>query len=124
MAELYGSSVSVKTTTITTENPMQTTQDNKPGRYNGGFDDAIFAGKLVEVELGEDAEPKVTSSMKMGAKKRTGLGPDGKPWRSRVQRRNSADLQRDQLVEQVLRETDVQCKSRPTHFEIHSPNSS
>lgn len=114
MAELYGNSVSVKTITAT-EETTQTMQDNKPGRYNGGFDDAIFAGKLVEVELGEDAEPKATSSAKKGPKKRTGLGPDGKPWRSRVQRQNSADLQRDQLVEQVLRETDVQCKSHPTH---------
>lgn len=109
MAELYGSSVSTKTIS-TTEEP-QTTHDKKSGRYNGGFDDAVFAGKLVEVELGEDPESKATLSMKKAPKKRTGLGPDGKPWRSRIQRRNSADLRRDQFVEQVLRETDVQCKS-------------
>jgi len=109
MAEVYGSSVSTKTISTTEESP--TTQDKKPGRYNSGFDDAVFAGKLVEVELGEDSEPKATLSMKKAPKKRPGLGPDGKPWRSRVERRNSADLRRDQFVEQVLRETDVQCKA-------------
>lgn len=88
-----------------------TTLDAKPGRYSGRVEDAVFAGKLVEVELGEDAERKAASRMKKEPRKRPGLGPDGKPWRSRTQRRNSADLARDQLVEQVLRETDVQCKS-------------
>lgn len=109
MAELYGNPLSTNTSP-TTEDATKTMEDNKAGRYNGSFDDAVFAGKLVEVELGVDAETRATSSEKKAPKKRAGLGPDGKPWRSRVKRRNSADLRRDQLVDQVLRETDVQCK--------------
>lgn len=107
MAELYGSSAT--THTASSNDGAATTHDTKSGRYNGDVDDAVFAGKLVEVELGEDAE-RAAIRMKKEPRKRPGLGPDGKPWRSRMQRRNSADLARDQLVEQVLRETDVQCE--------------
>lgn len=112
MAELYGKSASTKPTP-STEEPASTTNDKRTARYNRDFDDAVFAGKLVEVELDEDTAPKATSSTKRTTRKRTGLGPDGKPWRSRIERRNSADLHRDQLVDQVLREADMQCKSHP-----------
>ncbi|KAE9970328.1 hypothetical protein EG327_010304 [Venturia inaequalis] len=104
MAELSGNYASTRTALL--DDNSTVTHGTKPGRYNGG-DDAVFAGKLVEVELGEAVERKTTSKKKE-ARKRPGLGPDGKPWRSRTQRRNSADLARDQFVEQVLRETDVQ----------------
>jgi hypothetical protein len=117
MAELYGKSASTKLTP-STEEPASTTDEKRTGRFNRDFDDAVFAGKLVEVELDEDTAPKATSSTKKTPRKRTGLGPDGKPWRSRTERRNSADLHRDQLVDQVLREADMQCKSR-SHPCVH-----
>lgn len=113
MAELSGNYASTHTASL--DDNSTVTHGTKPGRYNGG-DDAVFAGKLVEVELGEAVERK-TAGKKKEARKRPGLGPDGKPWRSRIQRRNSADLARDQFVEQVLRETDVQCKS-PSRFKL------
>lgn len=109
MAELYGNSATIKTDSAI-DDSTPATHDTKSGRYNGSFDDAVFAGKLVEVDLGEDAERMTTPYTKKVPKKRPGLGPDGKPWRSRIERRTSADIARDELVEQVLRETDVQCK--------------
>lgn len=109
MAELNGNSSS--THTSSSYDSSTAPLDTKTGRYNG-VDDAVFAGKLVEVELDEAAE-RTTVGKKKEPRKRPGLGPDGKPWRSRIQRRNSADLARDQFVDQVLRETDVQCESHP-----------
>ncbi|TID22349.1 Nucleoporin [Venturia nashicola] len=106
MAELHGSSASTYTAS---SNAVSTaTHDTKSGRYNRGTDEAVFAGKLVEVELGQGAEQKSSARTKKEPRKRSGLGPDGKPWRSRMQRRNSADLARDSFVDQVLGETVVQ----------------
>lgn len=49
----------------------------------------------------EEDEEEETSKMK---KKQPRLGKDGKPWRGR-KRRNSEDIKRDQLVEEVMRES-------------------
>jgi len=84
-------------------------------------------GKLHEIDLGPDAT--LTNIARTEAAKRrleygeveveegTGkvrLRRDGKPWRGR-RRRNSEDVKRDQLVEQVLRETRRKyCSFQPT----------
>ena len=74
-------------------------------------------GKLHEIDLGPDAKLR-NIAMTEAARRRlegvpddveegTGkirLRRDGKPWRGR-RRRNSQDVKRDQLVEEVLRES-------------------
>jgi len=80
-------------------------------------------GKLQEVDLGdttrwrneeqtrrkiagekslEEEEMELAKAAK--APKKVRLGPDGKPWRSRRRRRGSDDIERDRIVEEVMRE--------------------
>lgn len=78
-------------------------------------------GKLHEIDLGPDATLRNIVRTEAAKKRLEGgeeeveeatgkvrLRRDGKPWRGR-RRRNSEDLKRDQLVEQVLRETRRKC---------------
>jgi len=78
-------------------------------------------GKLHEIDLGPDATLRNIARTEAAKRRledgeeeveeRTGkvrLRRDGKPWRGR-RRRNSEDAKRDQLVEQVLRETRCKC---------------
>ncbi|KAH9909231.1 hepatocellular carcinoma-associated antigen 59-domain-containing protein [Xylariomycetidae sp. FL2044] len=78
-------------------------------------------GKLMEVDLGEEMRSRNAVLTERATRKLQGeaveddeptsssrprkvrLGRDGKPWRPR-NRRNSDDIKRDQLVEQILRE--------------------
>lgn len=82
-------------------------------------------GKLHEIDLGPDAKLRNIARTEAAAKRLVGderppeeeeeeapakkvrLGKDGKPWRGR-KRRNSEDIKRDQLVEEVMRES--KCK--------------
>lgn len=76
-------------------------------------------GRLLEIDLGPDATlrniarteaakrrleggEEVEAEEKLGGKVR--LRRDGKPWRGR-RRRNSEDMKRDKLVEEVMRES-------------------
>lgn len=77
-------------------------------------------GKLHEIDLGQEAKlqniarteaatrrlagNKSPSPEEEAQSKKTRLGKDGKPWRNR-RRRNSEDIERDRLVEEVLRES-------------------
>lgn len=77
-------------------------------------------GKLEEIDLGPDAtlrniERTVAATKRLengaladvedaGSGGKVRLGRDGKPWRGR-KRRTSEDIRRDQLVEEVLRES-------------------
>ncbi|KAH0556265.1 hypothetical protein GP486_005808 [Trichoglossum hirsutum] len=73
-------------------------------------------GKLHEIDLGPDSKrTNIERTVKMlengekeeeeaPAKGKVRLGKDGKPWRGR-KRRTSEDIQRDKLVEEVLRES-------------------
>lgn len=74
-------------------------------------------GKLHEIDLGPDATLRNIARTEAAKRRLEGgeeeieegtgkvrLRRDGKPWRGR-RRRNSEDVKRDQLVEQVLRET-------------------
>lgn len=78
-------------------------------------------GKLHEIDLGPDATLRNIARTEAAKRRLEGgeeeieegtgkvrLRRDGKPWRGR-RRRNSEDVKRDQLVEQVLRETRCEC---------------
>ncbi|KAM5355782.1 hypothetical protein ACJ41O_002428 [Fusarium nematophilum] len=80
---------------------------------------AVMQGHLMEIDLGNDVRDRnisrterATQNGGVGAEdgtqdrraKKPRLGRDGKPWRPR-NRRGSDAIKRDQLVEQVLRET-------------------
>lgn len=78
-------------------------------------------GKLHEIDLGPDATSRNIARTEAAKRRLEGgeeeieegtgkvrLRRDGKPWRGR-RRRNSEDVKRDQLVEQVLRETRCEC---------------
>ncbi|EFQ28842.1 hypothetical protein CGRA01v4_10286 [Colletotrichum graminicola] len=95
--------------------PLPTTD---PGPKNH----PIMQGKLIEVDLGDEARARNKAMTEKAARRLLGevdgadtdtpdgrrakkprLGRDGKPWRPR-NRRNSDDIKRDQLVEEILRE--------------------
>ncbi|KAK1638328.1 hypothetical protein BDP81DRAFT_392932 [Colletotrichum phormii] len=82
----------------------------------------IMQGKLMEVDLGDEVRARNQAMTEKAARRLLGeavdddgsgnggrrakkprLGRDGKPWRPR-NRRNSDDVKRDQLVEEILRE--------------------
>lgn len=85
----------------------------------------VSLGKIQEIDLGRDATLKNAQRTEMAIRKQNGeivieddeqppptrrkvrLGRDGKPMRPRrgPKRRNSEDVHRDKLVEEVLRET-------------------
>ncbi|KAK0672845.1 hepatocellular carcinoma-associated antigen 59-domain-containing protein [Cercophora samala] len=75
-------------------------------------------GKLMEIDLGDEARARniemterarkrlqgqIDEEEENGSRRKTRLGPDGKPWRGR-RRRGSDDIKRDQLVEEFLSE--------------------
>lgn len=82
-------------------------------------------GKLMEIDLGPDAtlrniarteaatrrintgEAEELENDPVGRKMR--LGRDGKPFRPRRYRRNSNDVKRDKLVEEVMKESRRRC---------------
>ncbi|KAK0633389.1 hepatocellular carcinoma-associated antigen 59-domain-containing protein [Immersiella caudata] len=84
----------------------------------------VLHGKLLEIDLGDEARARnieMTERARRrleglgadedddsasGRHKRPRLGPDGKPWRSR-NRRGSEDIKRDRLVEEFLSENSL-----------------
>ncbi|KAI1659890.1 hepatocellular carcinoma-associated antigen 59-domain-containing protein [Daldinia decipiens] len=90
-------------------------------------------GQLMEIDLGDEArsrnealterarrklhgeaiEDDDEQQQQSGRPKKVRLGRDGKPWRSR-NRRNSDDIKRDQLVEEILRESRLDVYEAPT----------
>lgn len=68
-------------------------------------------GKLHEIDLGQETELQNIARTEAATRRMAGESPDaveevgrnGKPWRNR--RRNSEDIERDRLVEEVLRES-------------------
>lgn len=85
-------------------------------------------GKLHEIDLGQEARLQNIARTEAATRRLAGdrspspdeeassekkrLGKDGKPWRGR-RRRNSEDIKRDRLVEEVLRESKCKCCSFP-----------
>ncbi|CAD6568375.1 MAG: hypothetical protein ASARMPRED_001692 [Alectoria sarmentosa] len=82
-------------------------------------------GKLHEIDLGPDATLRNIALTKAAQRKLEGIEPeidestgkvrlrkDGKPWRPR-KRRNSEDVKRDKLVEEVMRESRLDIYDEP-----------
>lgn len=82
-------------------------------------------GKLHEIDLGPDATLRNIALTKAAQRKLQGIEPeidestgkirlrkDGKPWRPR-KRRNSEDVKRDKLVEEVMRESRLDIYDEP-----------
>ncbi|KAI1312322.1 hypothetical protein F5Y03DRAFT_339850 [Xylaria venustula] len=88
-----------------------------------------LTGKLFEVDLGDEVRSRnaamtdrarrklqglaVEDEESTERRKKARLGRDGKPWRSK-NRRNSDDIKRDQLVEEILRENRLDVYETPT----------
>ncbi|KAI1470086.1 uncharacterized protein F4812DRAFT_421468 [Daldinia caldariorum] len=71
-------------------------------------------GQLVDDEDDdEDDEQLRNGDGSARPKKKVRLGRDGKPWRPR-NRRNSDDIKRDQIVEEILRESRLDVYETPT----------
>lgn len=76
-------------------------------------------GKLMEVDLGEEARLRNVEMTERARKRLAGepvheeprpppkirLGPDGKPWRNRRKEKNEEDVRRDKMVEDIMKET-------------------
>ena len=88
-----------------------------PGTMDSGIQRQPAAlGKLHEIDLGPDATARNIARTEAAKRRLAGqeemeegtgkirLRRDGKPWRGR-RRRNSEDVKRDRLVEEVLRES-------------------
>ena len=82
-------------------------------------------GKLHEIDLGPDATLRNIALTEAAQRKLQGIEPeidqstgkvrlrkDGKPWRPR-KRRNSEDVRRDKLVEEVMRESKLEIYDEP-----------
>ena len=82
-------------------------------------------GKLHEIDLGPDATLRNIARTQAAQRKLQGIEPeidqstgkvrlrkDGKPWRPR-KRRNSEDVKRDKLVEEVMRESKLEIYDEP-----------
>ncbi|KAI1828531.1 hypothetical protein F4861DRAFT_534954 [Xylaria intraflava] len=89
-----------------------------------------LTGKLFEVDLGDEARSRNEAMTDRARRKLQGLaveeeedktdrpkkvrlGKDGKPWRPK-NRRNSDDIKRDKLVEEILRESKLDVYETPT----------
>ncbi|GAW25228.1 putative mrna splicing factor RNA helicase protein [Rosellinia necatrix] len=87
-----------------------------------------LTGKLLEVDLGDEVRNRNAALTDRATRKLQGLavedeestdrpkkvrlGRDGKPWRPR-NKRNSDDIKRDQLVEEILRENKLDVYDTP-----------
>ncbi|OTB11785.1 hypothetical protein K445DRAFT_321727 [Daldinia sp. EC12] len=70
----------------------------------------MMQGRAASAGLDDDIDDDKSQS---GRPKKVRLGRDGKPWRPR-NRRNSDDIKRDQLVEEILRESRLDVYETPT----------
>ncbi|KAI1279187.1 P-loop containing nucleoside triphosphate hydrolase protein [Xylaria sp. FL0933] len=118
--------------------PQRSHSSNQPGgsaAHNESTADkgeekhTALTGKLFEVDLGDEVRSRnkamtdratrklqgleVEDEESAERRKRVRLGKDGKPWRPR-NRRNSDDIKRDQLVEEILRENRLDVYETPT----------
>ncbi|KAI1382327.1 hepatocellular carcinoma-associated antigen 59-domain-containing protein [Hypoxylon crocopeplum] len=105
----------------------------KPEQLNN----RALQGQLMEIDLGDEARSRnealterarrrlqgesIEDEEQSGRPRKVRLGKDGKPWRSR-NRRNSDDIRRDQLVEEILRENRLDVYETPTPPPIAGPS--
>lgn len=101
------------------DQPDEATAQGESTADKGDEKHTALTGKLLEVDLGDEARSRNAVMTDRARRKLQGLavedeenterprkvrlGRDGKPWRPR-NRRNSDDIKRDQLVEEILRE--------------------
>ncbi|TGJ82259.1 hypothetical protein E0Z10_g6490 [Xylaria hypoxylon] len=109
--------------------PGGSTAHNKSTADKGEEKHTALTGKLFEVDLGDEVRNRNAAMTDRARRKLQGLsveeeenaerpkkirlGRDGKPWRQR-NRRNSDDIKRDQLVEEILRENRLDVYETPT----------
>ncbi|KAI1326186.1 hypothetical protein F5Y16DRAFT_235022 [Xylariaceae sp. FL0255] len=120
---------------------------NNTAKPTGGVTDihngekhTALTGKLFEVDLGDEVrnhnelmtdrarrkmagevveDDDIAGQQAGGRPKKVRLGPDGKPWRSR-NRRDSDAVQRDKLVEELMRENRLDVYENPATSQIHN----
>jgi len=117
-----GAEVPVPTTNTMSGSVLQKSNPNFPQR------EPACLGKLHEIDLGQEAKLQNIARTEAATRRLAGnespspeeesslstirLGRDGKPSRSR-RRRNSEDVERDKLVEEVLRESKLDVYDEP-----------
>lgn len=109
----------------TSQSHSQRSEQTKSATTNFGASSqlATTAGKIQEIDLGPSSRHanmlQTTAALEHGnvsqdgtigrngkkQKRRTGLGPDWKPWRNKRNRRTSEDIKRDALVESIMAES-------------------
>ncbi|KAI0441157.1 hypothetical protein F4803DRAFT_552350 [Xylaria telfairii] len=111
------------------DQPDEATTHGESTTDKGEEKHTALTGKLLEVDLGDEARSRnavmtdrarrklqglaVEDEENTERPKKVRLGRDGKPWRPR-NRRNSDDIKRDQLVEEILRENRLDVYETPT----------
>lgn len=114
---------------------MDETLDGGPAASSSNFArrEPATIGKLHEIDLGQETKLHNIARTEAATRRLTGndaIAPveedtaerttaekDGKQWRSR-KRRNSKDIERDRLVEEVLQESKCKCSSCPVLVSI------
>jgi hypothetical protein len=96
-------------------------EQDRPVKHGTAVREATTAGKLQEIDLGPSTsranELRTAQATKnrnsqpvpeaQRHKQRKGLGPDGKPWRNKKNRRTEEDIKRDALVESIMSEAPI-----------------
>ncbi|KAJ8120522.1 hypothetical protein ONZ43_g2789 [Nemania bipapillata] len=111
------------------DHPSGSATYNESTVDKAGDKHTALTGKLLEVDLGDEVRNRNEVMTDRARRKLQGLavedeesaerprkvrlGRDGKPWRPR-NRRNSDDIKRDQLVEEILRENRLDVYETPT----------
>ncbi|GAW18180.1 hypothetical protein ANO14919_076540 [Xylariales sp. No.14919] len=109
--------------------PDGSTAHNESTADKGEEKHTALTGKLFEVDLGDEVRSRNAAMTDRARRKLQGLtvedeenterpkkvrlGRDGKPWKPR-KRRNSDDIKRDQLVDEILRENRLDVYETPT----------
>lgn len=104
-----------------TQVSKETTASSQLSQANDSFSNAFSKrepatlGKLHEIDLGQETKLQNIARTEAATRRMAGessdvtgeAGRNGKPWRNR--RRNNEDIERDRLVEEVLRESKCEC---------------
>ncbi|KAI2629603.1 hypothetical protein GGR54DRAFT_585731 [Hypoxylon sp. NC1633] len=114
---------------LSSQEPRASEAEGSTAAPGPGHRNRALQGQLMEIDLGDEARSRnealteratrrlqgqATEDEEQGAPPRKiRLGKDGKPWRPR-NRRNSDDIRRDQLVEEILRENRLDVYETPT----------
>jgi hypothetical protein len=106
---------------IDIQDEEETAEQDQTVKHGTAVREATTAGKLQEIDLGpstsraNELRTAQATTNRNGQsvlavpkqKQRKGLGPDGKPWRSKKNRRTEEDIKRDALVESIMSEAPI-----------------